>query len=150
MTNHIHLQIETIEHQPGRIMQYLTSNYAKYYNHKYAYKGHLFQGRYIGELIDSDIYMLQTSRYIHLNPVKAKLVEKPAEYKWSSYSVYIGGSAQEKVSENKILDYFIGDADGKIECYTNYVTDGLFRLSLGDNEEDMSEEVIKFEEKVEF
>ena len=89
MTNHIHLQIETITHQPGKIMQYTSTNYANYYNNKYGYIGHLFQGRYQGEIIDNDAYMLQTSRYIHLNPVKAKIVEKPGDYRWSSYCVFI-------------------------------------------------------------
>ena len=75
MTNHFHLQIESIEHHPGMIMQYISTNYSNYFNNKYGFIGHLFQGRYIGEIIDSDAYMLQTSRYIHLNPVKVKIEE---------------------------------------------------------------------------
>lgn len=63
--------------------------YAKYYNKKYNYIGRLFQDRYFSELIESDAQMLETSRYIHLNPVRAKIVEKPENYikdMWSLFS----------------------------------------------------------------
>ena len=49
------------------------------------YIGHLFQAKYFAESIESDKQMLETSRYVHLNPVKANMVEKPEQYKWSSY-----------------------------------------------------------------
>ena len=148
MTNHIHLQIETITHQPGKIMQYILTNYSNYYNTKYGYIGHLFQGRYQGEIIDNDAYMLQTSRYIHLNPVKAKIVEKPAEYKWSSYCVFIGKSLYDLVSEYKILDYFAGDKRSKIKHYKDYVEGELIMFDQVYNDEVMSGEVIRFEERV--
>jgi hypothetical protein len=52
--------------------------------------GHLFQGRYKAILVDIDEYAKELSRYIHLNPVRAKLVETPQQYEWSSYKFYIG------------------------------------------------------------
>ena len=129
-------------------MQYILTNYSNYYNTKYGYIGHLFQGRYQGEIIDNDAYMLQTSRYIHLNPVKAKIVEKPAEYKWSSYCVFIGKSLYDLVSEYKILDYFAGDKRSKIKHYKDYVEGELIMFDQVYNDEVMSGEVIRFEERV--
>ena len=63
---------------------------ARYFNKKYNYVGALFQGRYSADIIEDDTYMLETSRYIHLNLVKARMVETPDEYRWCSYLIYIG------------------------------------------------------------
>ncbi len=106
MTNHVHLQIETINCEIWHIMKYINLVYTKYFNEKYNLIGHLFQGRYNAEIIADDAYTLQTSRYIHLNPVKAKMVSNPADYPWSSYNVFMGVQASELVNEYKILKYF--------------------------------------------
>lgn len=50
--------------------------------------------------------MLETSRYVHLNPVKAKMVEKPSEYKWSSYSMFIGKKEEKLINSDIVLKYF--------------------------------------------
>ena len=106
MTNHVHLQIQTTSTGPGQIMKHINSIYTQYMNHKYHLVGHLFQGRYHSEIIESDAYALQTSRYIHLNPVKAKMVETPIEYPWSSYGAYMGQVHPWYLDEALILDYF--------------------------------------------
>ncbi|SKC57350.1 transposase [Maledivibacter halophilus] len=106
MTNHIHMQIETKNVEIWKIMRYINLSYTKYFNNKYNFIGHLFQGRYRAGIIESDAYNLQTSRYIHLNPVKASMVEKPVEYKWSSYGVYMGEIKNDIVIDEKILSYF--------------------------------------------
>lgn len=138
MTNHIHLQIQTIDDSLSKIMHYLLSLYAKYYNTKYNHVGHLFQGRYKAELIEDDAYMLQTSRYIHLNPLKAKMVEKPEDYPWSSYIIFLGEENYDLVSDNIILDFF---SDNKRQSYKEYVENQLFV-------EEISDAVLDFEEKV--
>jgi len=148
MTNHIHLQIETIEHSPGKIMQYISTIYSNYYNTKYGYIGHLFQGRYLGEIIETDAYMLQTSKYIHLNPVKAKIVEKPEDYRWSSYSVFIGKASDNSISKDKILNYFQGDRKSRIKTYKEYVEGKLDKKNQGNQDDVMSDEVMRFEERV--
>ncbi|MFH1777795.1 MAG: transposase [Candidatus Omnitrophota bacterium] len=76
MTNHYHLLIETTQANISRIMQYLNTSYTTYYNVKKKKSGHLFQGRYKSILVEKDNYFLELSRYIHLNPVRAKLVPK--------------------------------------------------------------------------
>ncbi|WHY00375.1 transposase [Neobacillus sp. DY30] len=106
MTNHIHLQVETIQHHPKDIMKMLNSRYAMYFNKRHTLVGHVFQGRYRSKIIDSTDYLLEVSRYIHLNPVEAKMVKAPEEYRWSSYTTYISESINPLVSTTKILSHF--------------------------------------------
>ncbi|MGE5454962.1 MAG: transposase, partial [Methylocystaceae bacterium] len=80
MSNHVHLHIETIDVNIGQIMKKINMSYAMHFNYRYQFIGHLFQDRYRAELIDSDEYNLTASRYIHLNPVRANIVEKPIDY----------------------------------------------------------------------
>ena len=89
MSNHYHLLIETPLPNLSVAIQWLNISYAAYYNKRHQRSGHIFQGRYKSILIDKDDYIKQLSRYIHLNPVRAKLVSKPLDYQWSSYSAFI-------------------------------------------------------------
>lgn len=88
MPNHLHLLLETTDTNIRDIMWSIQTPYARYINKKYDLVGHVFQGRYGAELIDSQRYFIDTSRYIHLNPYKASLVVDPADYPWSSYYYY--------------------------------------------------------------
>ena len=88
--NHVHLLLKTEVQPPWRFIAWVHSIYARYFNKKYNYVGALFQGRYSADIIEDDTYMLETSRYIHLNLVKARMVETPDEYRWCSYLIYIG------------------------------------------------------------
>lgn len=89
MTNHIHLLIETIQHHPKEMMKMLNSRYAMYFNKRHHLVGHVFQGRYGAELIEASDYLLDSSRYIHLNPARASMVKSPEVYPWSSYYAYV-------------------------------------------------------------
>jgi putative transposase len=77
-------------------MQWINVSYATYYNKRWQMVGHLFQGRFQAILVDADAYLIEVSRYVHLNPVRAKLVSAPGDYPWSSYRGFIG---QEKAAE---------------------------------------------------
>ena len=121
------MQIETTDVEIWNIMRYINLAYTKYFNNKYKFIGHVFQGRYRAEIIESDSYNLQTSRYIHLNPVKASMVERPIEYKWSSYGVYMGQVKSDIVNEQKILSYF---KDNSRELYREYVESKLINLEI--------------------
>jgi hypothetical protein len=90
MANHYHLLIETPSGNLPQIMQHINGAYTTYFNVKRKRSGHLLQGRYKAILVDMDIYAKELSRYIHLNPVRAKMVEKLENYQWSSYLEYIG------------------------------------------------------------
>ncbi len=89
MRNHYHLIIETPDGNLSRAMHLINSSYTTYINTKRKRCGHLFQGRYKSILVDTDNYLLELSRYIHLNPVRAGMVQKPEDYQYSSYPSYI-------------------------------------------------------------
>jgi len=99
MSNHYHLFIETLEPNLSKIMQYINTSYTVYYNTKRKKTGHLFHGRFKSIMVDGDSYFLELTRYIHLNPVRAKMVELPQDYKWSSFKGYI------KPKSDKYIDY---------------------------------------------
>jgi putative transposase len=130
MTNHVHMQIATEDVEIWKVMRYINLDYTKYFNNKYNFIGHLFQGRYKAELIENDAYNLQTSRYIHLNPVQAAMVKTPIEYQWSSYGIYMGQVKSDIVTEEKILSYF---KDNSRELYKIYVESKLINQE-GDQE----------------
>jgi putative transposase len=90
MDNHYHLLLETPSGNLSQIMRHINGAYTTYFNVKRARAGHLFQGRYKAILVQKDEYAKELSRYIHLNPVRAKLAETPDKYEWSSYNFYIG------------------------------------------------------------
>lgn len=106
MTNHIHLQLETIDTSPSIIMSQLNTKYARYFNKKYHYSGHLFEKRYTAEWIDSAAYELDLSKYIHLNPVKAGIVVRPEDYPWSSSRAYLLGEPNPLIETQQIFSYF--------------------------------------------
>jgi REP element-mobilizing transposase RayT len=106
MDNHIHIMIETKDIHYKYYITRVNSMYAKYFNSKYDYVGNLFQGRYFSGIINNQLHILVVSRYIHLNPVKANMVNVAEEYKWSSYSMYIGEKKEKLINSKSVLDYF--------------------------------------------
>ncbi len=103
--------LETPSGNLSQIMRHINGAYTTYFNVKRDRSGHLFQGRYKAILVDIDEYAKALSRYIHLNPVRAKIVETPEEYDWSSYKFYIGKQEPAKwLYRDFILGYF-----GKVE-----------------------------------
>lgn len=100
MDNHVHLMISEGLEDISKVMQRITVSYVYHFNRKYKREGHLFQGRFRSEAVDSDSYLLTLARYIHQNPVKAGMVKSAGEYKWSSYNAYI----TEKGNFNDIID----------------------------------------------
>ncbi|WP_072578233.1 transposase [Bacillus weihaiensis] len=106
MTNHIHLLLQTDQHNIGLIMQDLNFRYAIYFNKKYSLEGHVFQNRYGSSLITSDAKFLNIGKYIHLNPSEAKMVKKPENFKWSSYHYYVTNTPNQLITKEKTLSYF--------------------------------------------
>jgi hypothetical protein len=89
MDNHYHLVFETAKPNLLKVMHGINSSYTLYFNRKYGRVGHLFQGRYKGILVDKDSYLLELSRYVHRNPLRAGMVKRAEDYYWSSYPSYI-------------------------------------------------------------
>ena len=90
MNNHVHLLIETADIPLSKAMQGVNQTYTMYFNRKYRTVGHLFQGRYKAILCDRDAYLLGLVKYIHQNPLRAKIVDRLDAYPWSSHHAYTG------------------------------------------------------------
>jgi REP element-mobilizing transposase RayT len=105
MDNHYHLLLETPSGNLSKIMAHINGAYTTYFNTKRQRSGHLFQGRFKAILVEADEYAKELSRYIHLNPVRAKMCELPEDYNWSSYLSYIG---KEKVPIWLKRDFILG------------------------------------------
>ena len=126
MGNHYHLTLETPQGNLLKVMHGINSGYTGYFNRKYVRVGHLFQGRCMGILVDKDPYLLELTRYIHLNPVRAKVVERPEEYAWSSYAGYLWKRKRVGWMEyGWILSQFGSDEAAVARMYRKFVESGM-------------------------
>ncbi len=126
MDNHYHLILETPQGRLLKVMHGINSSYTGYFNRKYGRSGHLFQGRYKGILVEKDSYLLSLSRYVHLNSVRAGLVERPEDYRWSSYRGYIGRERESGWMEyGWILSQFGSEKRRAQRRYKGYTEEGL-------------------------
>ena len=90
MPNHYHVTIRPLQPNLSAALRQLNGRYAKYWNRRYSSVGHVFQGRFKAQIVQDDGYALTLSRYVALNPVRAQLVERPEDWRWSSYAATIG------------------------------------------------------------
>ena len=90
MSNHYHAVLRTLEPNLSSAMQHLNSVYAQWWNRRHRRVGHVFQGRFKAQLIQRDGYFLEACRYVVLNPVRGRLVEKVEDWPWSSYAACAG------------------------------------------------------------
>ena len=90
MPNHFHLVVETPQANISAGMQWLNGRYAQWFNVRYGFSGHLFQGRFYGDLVESAYHLLELVRYIALNPVRAGLCRDASGWRWSSYRAMVG------------------------------------------------------------
>lgn len=87
MTNHIHMLLTPDQTDSiSRMTRVVGSRYAQYVNKKYRRTGTLWEGRHKSSPVDTETYLLKCYRYIELNPVRAKMVDRPGDYPWSSYA----------------------------------------------------------------
>lgn len=130
MTNHYHLLVETPDANLSRGMRQLNGVYTQRYNKKHNKVGHLLQGRYQAILVDKDSYLLELSRYIVLNPVRACMVKNPADWPWSSYCATQGASQPpEWLSSDSILSVFAKRRSMAVNRYGEFVKDGISKRS---------------------
>jgi putative transposase len=106
MPNHIHLLVERQEDSISRVMQRLLTAYSQYHNRRYRKSGHLLQGRYKAILCQSDQYLAELVRYIHLNPVRAKMVRRAQDFPYSSHRAYLGLDEAPPVDLEPVLRHF--------------------------------------------
>ncbi len=124
MTNHVHLAVQVGDVSLSRIIQNVSFRYTRYINCRRNQVGHLFQGRYKALLIDADNYLLELVRYIHSNPVRAGMVERPDQYLWSSHSAYLGKIPVSWLTIDWVLSQFSKEKQYAIEMYRDFVLAG--------------------------
>jgi len=134
MTNHYHLLVETPDGNLSKGMRQLNGVYTQKFNRKHKRVGHLYQGRYKSILVDKDSYLLELSRYVVLNPVRAKnMVDHPQRWKWSSYLYTIGElKSPDWLATNALLLLFSTRKKSAIQKYQEFVMQGL-GINIWDN-----------------
>jgi len=125
MPNHIHLLVEVRDVPLSRVMQALQFRYTRTFNVRYRKSGHLFQGRYKAILCERDAYLLELSAYLHLNPVRAGLVDDPMDYRWTSYGAYVKGEGDELVDTGFVLAQFSRNRRSAMRGYERFVRDRI-------------------------
>ena len=127
MSNHFHLLIQTGKTSLSEFMRSLLTGYAVNYNRRYKRKGYLFQNRYKSIVCDKDEYLLPLIRYIHLNPVKAKMINytRLKIYEWTGHSRIIKAGKKSLINRDEVLGYFGKTEKGAVEGYGQYVKKGI-------------------------
>ena len=128
MTNHAHILLRSSEIGLSGFRRRVLSGYAVSYNRRHRRWGHLFQNRYKSIVCDEDAYFTELVRYIHLNPLRAKLVKSISEldrYRWSGHGVLVGKINNDWQDRNYVLKWF-GQKQGEAKtAYRNYIKKGM-------------------------
>lgn len=105
MTNHVHLLLTPTDGDgPSRVMKRLGQRYVQYINRIYRRSGTLWEGRFRSCLVGEEDYLLGCYRYIELNPVRAAMVEHPADYRWSSYQANAQGMVSSLLTPHHLYE----------------------------------------------
>jgi len=125
MRNHFHLLVETPEATLSRAMGQLNGSYTQDFNRRHRRSGHLFQGRYKAILVEKNSYLLELSRYIHLNPARVGEVSRAWEFAWSSAAAYVGKAAvPEFLTVEDVLAHFGRRPAVARRRYAEFLADG--------------------------
>lgn len=126
MDNHYHLILETPQGNLSKIMHYLNTSYAAYYNSRHKRVGPLYQGRFKAMLVQEDEYLHYLSCYIHLNPVRARLTKFPETYRYSSYNYFVSKEKPpEWLNTALILSMFDKNTSKAKKLYGQFVMDNI-------------------------
>lgn len=126
MDNHYHLLLETRETNLSLALRHLNGLYTIYFNRRHRRVGHLFQGRFKAIVVEKESYLLELSRYIHLNPIRARMKIRLGSYPWSSYLAYIGKRRMvDWLTREQVLASFGGSRAIAQEAYRKFVEDGI-------------------------
>ena len=125
MTNYYHLLAETVDGHLSRGMRQLNGIYTQKFNRRYHESGHLFQGRYKAILVQKETYLLELTRYVVLNPVRAKMVRRPEDWVWSSFNAMTGADTESRwMDVDWTLSQFGNDRTQAISAYEQFVMEG--------------------------
>ena len=128
LTNHVHLLVRTGDVRLSKLMARLLTGYASSYNRRHRRVGHLFQNRYKSIICQEEPYLRELVRYIHLNPLRAALVQDYdglCHYPWSGHSAILGTTHRPWQDTTSILSLFGYDPDRSIRAYQDFVLSGI-------------------------
>lgn len=126
MDNHYHFVVETAEGNLSKGMRQLNGVYTQYFNRQHGRFGHVFQGRFKAILVEKEAYLLELSRYVVLNPIRAKMVKNIEDWQWSNYLAFCGlQNKQEWLETDWILGQFAKYRAVAIKHYRNFVREGI-------------------------
>lgn len=121
MNNHVHILVQAGEKPIGKAMQNLAFRYSRKLNKKFKTTGHRFQGRYYSGIIDTDAYLHEAIKYIHLNPVRANMIDEPSKYYWSSHCHYLYQADIPWVERDFALQMFNNDLTKAVSAYDSFM-----------------------------
>jgi len=126
MDNHYHLLAETRRPSLSRGMREVNGTYTQRFNRRHRRVGHVLQGRFKAVLVDKDAYLLEVSRYIVLNPVRARLCASAAEWVWSSYPAVMGKATPiTPLAVEDTLSLFATNWGVARRAYARFVAEGI-------------------------
>lgn len=125
MSNHIHLAVQVSDVSLSHVIQNLSFRYVQGLNRQTKTKGHLFQGRFKSLLVEGGHYFRELIRYIHLNPVRAGLVDDPIKYQWSSHQAYMQTRESPWLTRDPMLNAFGNTFEEKTSNYNGYILAGI-------------------------
>jgi putative transposase len=138
MDNHVHLVVKDCDNNLPSIMKRINTSYAYYFNKKYKRVGHVFQDRYRSEVIEDEAYLLSVIKYVHNNPVEARMVEHAAQYKWSSFNIYTGASANSGLVEiAQILELYSLTRETAIQLFIKHTNEEVEDTKVLDINDDV-------------
>ena len=122
MSNHYHLLVQTPTGNLSRVMRQINGVYTQRYNRRHKVDGQLFRGRYKSILVEEDSHLLELLRYIHRNPVRAKICNSVEQYPWSSHHGYVSNAKKwEWLHKRFLLGMFAGQAGKAKKAYVEFV-----------------------------
>jgi REP element-mobilizing transposase RayT len=124
MSNHYHLLVQTPDANLSRCMRHINGVYTQRFNARHGYDGPLFRGRYKAILVGQDRYLLQLIRYIHKNPLRAGIVNRPELYEWSSHRGYLSKAKKwDWLHKQFILSMFAKNSKRRLQLYRSFMAD---------------------------
>jgi putative transposase len=134
MSNHVHFQIQTKKALDFlKFMQKSNLAYFHHYNREYSWVGHFWQDRFKSQAIGKDAYFIQCGKYIELNPVRAKIVKNPEDYKYSSYRYYAEGKPDHLITPDFMYEEMCKDSIERQAEYKKLFIDKIVEESYDKN-----------------
>lgn len=126
MTNHIHLLITpNVETAISSVMKGVGSRFAQFFNKKHSRTGTLWEGRHKSSPVQQDTYLLNCYRYIEMNPIRALIVKRPENYRWSSYSSNALGQTDEAITPHPVYLAMGGTESARRSAYRKLCCDAI-------------------------